>query len=111
MIIVSNNLIPFKGFTAITLWPFIFIRRDKEQYYTNTVDCHEHIHGEQQKEMLIIFFYLWYIIEWFIKLCYYHNSITAYKNTSFEREAYANDGDFNYPTQRKHYSWIKIIYS
>lgn len=106
---VINNIIPFKGFLAITLWPFIFVRKEAEQRYTKTVDRHEHIHGEQQKEMLIIFFLLWYGMEWLIKCVKYRNGNTAYKNVSFEREAYQNQNDAAYLDERKHYSWIKYL--
>lgn len=109
MIIVKNNIIPFKGFTAITLWPFIFVRKDEEKHYTDVVEHHEYIHGEQQKEMLIVFFLLWYGIEWLIKWAYYRNANTAYKNISFEREAYKNQNDLAYLDIRKHYAWTKYI--
>ena len=109
MITVKNNIIPFKGFTAITLRPIIFVRKDEEKYYTDVVERHEYIHGEQQKEMLIVFFLLWYGIEWLVKLCYYRNSMTAYKNISFEREAYKNQNDLAYLDERKHFAWTKYI--
>lgn len=109
MITVKNNIIPLKGFTAITLWPFIFVRKDEKKYYTDAVERHEHIHGEQQKEMLIVFFLLWYGVEWLIKLCYYRNSMTAYKNISFEREAYANQHDVTYTDSHKPFAWIMYI--
>ena len=109
MITVKNNIIPLKGFTAITLWPFIFVRKDEEKYYTDVVERHEYIHGEQQKEMLIVFFLLWYGIEWLIKWAYYRNANTAYKNISFEREAYANQNGLAYLGERKHFAWIKYM--
>ena len=109
MITVKNNIIPLKGFIALTLWPIVFVRKDKEQLYTHIVERHEAIHGEQQKEMLMVFFLLWYGIEWLIKLFYYRNPMTAYKNTSFEREAYNNQNDPAYLDGRRHYSWIKYL--
>nr|DAU35071.1 MAG TPA: hypothetical protein [Caudoviricetes sp.] len=33
-------------------------------------------------------FYLWYIIEYLIRLIMYRDTKLAYKNISFEREAY-----------------------
>ena len=107
MITIKNNIIPLKGFTAFTLWPFIFVRKDK--MYTPTVARHEAIHGEQQKEMLIVLFLVWYAIEWIVKLCYYRNTMTAYKNISFEREAYDRQADIVYLGERKHFSWMKYI--
>ena len=109
MITVKNNIIPLKGFTAITLWPFIFVRKDEEKYYTDVVERHEYIHGAQQKEMLLVFFLLWYGLEWLVKLMYYRNTITAYKNISFEREAYSNQHDAAYTDNRKPFAWIRYI--
>ena len=33
----------------------------------------------------------------------------AYKNISFEREAYQNQDDLDYLSNRKHYSWFSYI--
>lgn len=109
MITVKSNIIPIKGFTAMTVWPFVFVRKDEEQYYTDVVERHEQIHGEQQKEMLLLLFYLWYGIEWLIKFCYYRNPHTAYKNILFEREAYRNQNDLVYLDTRKHYAWVRYL--
>lgn len=89
------------------LWPFIFVRKDARVAATMT--RHENIHGRQQKEMLLVGFYLWYGIELIIKLCYYRNSITAYKNISFEREAYSNQSNVAYFVERKPYAFMKYI--
>ena len=67
---------------------------------------HERIHSEQIKEMLYIPFYIWYVIEWFIRLFMKGN---AYKNISLEREAYHNDRDFSYLSKRECYSFIKYM--
>ena len=109
MITIKNNIIPFKGFTAMTLWPFVFVRKDREQNYMHTAKNHEAIHGEQQKEMLIVLFYLWYLIEWLVKYIKYRNALTVYKNISFEREAYDKQSEIVYTDERRHYSWIKYL--
>lgn len=97
---------------GITLWPFIILReiydasppwRRKAARIIN----HESIHIKQQEEMLIIPFYIWYVTEWFIKLFFYGKK--AYYNISFEREAYDNDDNLSYLSNRKHYAWIKRI--
>lgn len=54
---------------------------------------HEEIHTEQIKELWYVFFYLWYVVDWLIKLVIYRNFRDAYVNVVFEREAYANDED------------------
>ena len=92
-----------KSTIAITLCPFgIYTRRmDK------TTLTHEKIHWQQQVEMLILFFYIWYLIEWFIKLFIYKQK--AYYHISFEKEAYKYEINETYLSERKLYSWIKYI--
>ena len=92
--------------SAITLCPFgIYV---KIEYLTNLFTInHEKIHWQQQLEMLIIFFYLWYGIEWFIRL--FINGKAAYRSLSFEREAYDNDDNLEYLKTRKPYSWLKYM--
>jgi hypothetical protein len=86
-------------FTAITLCPFGIYYRKKMSAATLR---HETIHWKQQIEMLVIFFYLWYVIEWIVKLMIYWKK--AYMFISFEIEAY------NWtPQNRKRYGWIKYI--
>lgn len=94
---------------ALALWPFIFVRDEYAWSFDTSSERHEEIHGAQQKEMLLVLFYLWYGIEWLVKLCIYRNTVTAYKNVSFEREAYENQYNIIYLKQRKHYAWVKYI--
>lgn len=61
MIIIYNNIIPFKGFKAINLFGVLFVRKG---YKLNDIDIrHERIHTAQQREMLYVFFFLWYVID------------------------------------------------
>lgn len=105
--IIYNRYIPFKGFSAIACVWWIFVRIGAK--ITTTYIRHEYIHLRQQKEMLVIFFFLWYGIEWLIRLIQYRNATTAYKNISFEREAYANQDSIDYLDIRKSFSFIKYI--
>jgi len=107
MKIIYNNIIPFKGYKAINLFGILFVRKGatiKEKDIN-----HECIHTRQMQEMLFIPFYLWYVIEWLIKLFIYKNSHTAYRNISFEKEAYGNEQIFSYLDIRKSYSWFKYL--
>lgn len=92
MIIIYNDIIPFKGFKAINICGIIFARKCCKNKINNRENrilvTHEQIHTKQIYELLIIGFYLWYVIEWLIKFIKYKNFHTAYKNISFEREAY-----------------------
>ena len=91
MIIIKNKFIPFKGYKAITIWPFIFTKED-----LNNVDLnHEKIHGRQQLELLIIPFYIIYLIEYIFK---------KHKDISFEKEAYKYQGDLTYLENRPWYN-------
>lgn len=108
--LIKNNiflsLILRDSIRAITLSPFgIYFKSEKTMKSLRTVN-HEKIHWQQQLEMLIIPFYLWYFIEWIIRI---FGSANAYRNLSFEREAYGNDGNMNYLETRKRYCWIKYI--
>ncbi len=99
---IINNILPPKGFLCINLFGILFCRRQ-----LNSIDInHELIHTAQMKEMLYVFFYIWYVIEWFIKLFIYQDSNSAYRNISFEREAYENQDNLDYLKTRKHYGWI-----
>lgn len=107
MKIIENSIIPFEDFDAMTIWPFIFIH--KGDTLKPHVLHHEEIHGEQQKEMLLIFFLIWYYIEWLIKWAYYKDKEKAYDNISFERETYAHQYEPTYLSVRKHFAWIKYL--
>ena len=105
MKIIRQNMLPPKGFLAINLFGLLFCKKDAK---TNDVIVnHESIHTSQMKEMLYIPFYLWYVTEWLIKLLFKGN---AYRNISFEREAYDNQYNLNYLKERKRYNWIKRLF-
>ncbi len=57
--------------------------------------------------MLVFPFYVWYIIEYLFRLIQYKDRRKAYFNISFEREAYANEKDLNYLTNRSFWLFIK----
>lgn len=95
-----------KNIIGITLAPFgIYLKKD--YLSSEAVINHESIHWKQQMEMLVIFFYLWYIIEWFCK--YIIHGSQSYYYISFEREAYKYDDDSEYLKNRKHFGWIKFL--
>ena len=102
MIIVKNKIIPFKGFSAIYLFGLLFTKKELSKAEIN----HELIHERQAKEMLFVFFYLWYLIEWLFRLTGKGN---AYHNISFEREAYTNQNNLLYLSKRKMFNFIKYI--
>ncbi len=107
MIIIFPKLIA-KSFSAVTIYPFVFLKHNgaKTDYVLLN---HEFIHLQQQKELLWIVFFIWYILEYLIKLVYYRNSYRAYRNISFEREAYFYENDLDYLKNRPFYNFLKFI--
>lgn len=98
--IIRSQILPFKGFTAINLLGVLFVHPGV--YLSEELMNHERIHTAQQREMLFVGFYLVYLVEWLVRLPMRGN---AYRNISFEREAYANQRNLNYLQQRRHYAW------
>ncbi len=100
MKIVRTSILPFHGFSAINLLGILFVHNGV--YLSNELINHERIHTAQQRELLYVFFYIIYIIEWLVRLTMRGN---AYRNISFEREAYANQRNLNYLKERPLYAW------
>lgn len=101
MKIIYNNILPFKGFKCVNLFGILFARKGAN--ITQITVNHESIHSQQMKELLYLPFYIWYIIEWLIRLFLKGN---AYRNISFEREAYLNERNADYLSKRKHFAFL-----
>lgn len=104
--IIYNNIIPVKGFTAINIMGIIFIRNDCKDKINQVILNHEKIHTAQIREMLFIPFYFAYVLEWITRLFVNKN---AYRNISFERECYDNQHNLDYLKTRKFFNWINYI--
>ena len=122
MKIIRNKFIPFPGYKAINLFGVLFVKNNAK--IDDVTINHEAIHSKQFIELMILFavatvfirwwlpvfapfaFYVWYIVEWLIRLFKKGN---AYKNISFEREAYANQGDFSYLKGRGWFNFLKYL--
>ena len=98
--IVRTSILPFHGFSAINLLGVLFVHHGV--YLSNELINHERIHTAQQREMLFVFFYLFYLVEWVVRIPMRGN---AYRNISFEREAYDNQRDLNYLHVRRPFAW------
>lgn len=107
MIKIVNNIIPVKGYKAMAIWPFLFVRNGAR--FDEDDERHEKIHGRQQKELILILFYLLYFIFWVVGVLRYNNCKMAYRNNPFELEAYTYQDDTYYLSRRKHYAWVKYI--
>ena len=126
--VIENKLIPFGHYTAITLWPWIFVKR----MMAHTVS-HESIHWWQQLEVLAAalaligaavallpaspwwlclapaVYYLIYCAEWLVRLIIYRDGTEAYRNISHEQEAYMHEADTQYLARRKPFAWMGYL--
>lgn len=105
IVIVLKYLTP-RGFRGITIFPFVFLSY-KDDKHNQVLINHERIHIRQQLELLIFPFFILYFIEFFVKIFKYKNWKTAYRNISFEREAYKNEKDLDYLKRRPFWSFFK----
>ena len=108
MKVIGSTFLPFKGFTAINLFGIVFARKEFLPLSRRIIN-HEAIHHQQIKELWFVGFYVWYVVEWLIRLVYLRNSKEAYKAICFEKEAFENDADTNYLVSRKQFSFINYI--
>ncbi|BDU24992.1 MULTISPECIES: hypothetical protein [unclassified Flavobacterium] len=106
-LIVAKYLIP-KGYRGMAVFPFILIKYDFDKSNGVFVN-HEKIHLRQQLELLVIPFFVWYVLEYLIRLVQYQNMDLAYRNISFEREAYAKETELDYLKQRSFFQFLHYI--
>lgn len=128
MIIISNKWIPVKGFSAMTIWPFMFLREDV--LISEKLIRHEKIHGRQQREVMLLsfiiitiavllgcsawwyvavplVFYAWYGIEWSIRKL--AGDSFAYEHICFECEAYEKEDALLYLEDRPFFEHVNYI--
>ena len=108
MPIVVNKYLIGRHFVGIALWPFIVVKEKllkDDEIFIN----HERIHLRQQAELLVVPFYIIYLFEYLYRLMKYRNSQEAYRNISFEREAYEMEEDLKYLERRKLWSFLKFL--
>ena len=106
-LIVAKYLIP-KGYRGMAVFPFVVVKYDFDKINRTFVN-HEKIHLRQQLEMLILPFFIWYFLEYLIRLIQYKNKDLAYRNISFEREAYSNERDTTYLKNRSFFQFLNYI--
>lgn len=90
---------------GMTVFPFMLLK-SKTMKENRVLINHEKIHLKQQLELLIIPFFVIYVLEFYIRLLQYKSWKMAYRNISFEREAYENEKDLNYIKRRPFWNFI-----
>jgi len=108
--IIRTGLVKILSFgfaKGMCLFPFVLIGKETE--ITEQLITHEKIHLKQQIETFIVPFYLWYFLEFMVRLFQYRNFEKAYRNISFEREAYYFESQVEYLNIRKRYAWTGFL--
>ena len=107
MILISKRIFP-ERFEGLTLWPVIILKHDNLKEDEVLIN-HERIHLKQQLELLILPFYILYFLEWLIGIVKYSNMHLAYRNISFEREAYQNEENLEYLKTRSLFGFFRYF--
>lgn len=98
--------ISFLWVDGMALFPFILV---KNKAVGPILLNHECIHLRQQLELGLVFFYVWYLAEYLVRLIQYRTHDLAYRHISFEQEAYRNEGDLVYLKKRKFWAFLKYV--
>lgn len=106
-LITTKYLIP-KGYRGLALFPFVLVKYSVDKENAVFIN-HERIHLRQQIEMLIFPFLIWYTIEFIVRFIQFRTIDLAYRNISFEREAYANEKRIDYLKKRSFWRFLKYI--
>ena len=106
-LIITKYLIP-KGYRGLAAFPFVFVKHRVDKKNLVFIN-HEKIHLRQQLELLVLPFFIWYLLEYLVRLFQYKNADLAYRNISFEREAYANELNLDYLKSRSFYRFFKYL--
>jgi hypothetical protein len=108
--IIRTGLVKILSFgfaRGMCLYPFVLIGKETE--ITEQLLTHEKIHLKQQLETFVVPFYLWYFLEFIFRVFQYRNFEKAYRNISFEREAYHFESQGEYLNIRKKYAWTGFL--
>ena len=127
--VIRNKYLPFGDFKVMNILGFLFVREEVE--VSPTILRHEAIHTRQQYEIIVAsaILFLWvvntyswlcylliifampmvlYVLAWLVALVLPPYD-SAYKDTPFEREAYANQHYPNYLDSRPWFAWVRYV--
>ncbi len=120
------------NFNTITLAAWVCTKCKNKEEMPQHIRNHECIHARQWVECMLasgviiwalvlfadisawwfslsfLMFYILYVLEYLIKLIPYGND--AYRNISFEREAYDNQYDSNYLENGDYFMWLHYFF-
>jgi hypothetical protein len=85
---------------AITLYPFVLVCKESDLHDPVLVN-HEKIHLRQQRELLVLPFYVLYLLEYGKGRLGGMSHYDAYRQISFEQEAFDKERDLGYLKERR----------
>lgn len=95
-----NSCVPrIIGRDGIILYPFIFITSSEKETKKTRLLHHEWIHVMQIRKCGFFYFYTSYISQAFFNLLKYRNLKKAYRNITFEKEAYSKEKKIKLPRE------------
>lgn len=106
-LITTKYLIP-KGYRGLAFFPFVFVKFASDKKNPVFIN-HEQIHLRQQLELLVFPFFIWYFLEFIIRIIQYRNFDKGYRNISFEREAYFYEDKQYYLKNRPIFNFSKFL--
>ena len=126
------KMLPWGNFNTITLAAWVCTKCKNKEEMPQHIRNHECIHARQWVECMLasgviiwalvlfadisawwfslsfLMFYILYVLEYLIKLIPCGND--AYRNISFEREAYDNQYDSNYLENGDYFMWLHYFF-
>ncbi len=127
MIVFRTRYLPLKPYAAMAFGYVLLLKRGVR--LTPSLLRHETIHWHQCRELLVVPFYVWYLLEWAIRFLQVglqrcarqkahkdsrlRQSLArqAYFNIAFEREAYAHQNDPTYLCRRPFWAFCSYLRS
>lgn len=113
MVIITPIFLKYlagKNVKAIAFFPFILVR-DKKIMESKVTLNHEKIHWKQQLELFLVLFYFLYFGFYLFFRLRGMNHFDAYKSIPFEKEAFQNQENLCYRTNRPFWAWLKYLKS
>jgi len=129
---IYSKFVPARGYISILILFWMVVREEYRNKIPWFAEIHEGIHLQQLIELLLLgvgvfvilikegygwwsvlslfLFYIWYVIEFLVKLLFTSSWRKAYMSISFEQEAYGNHLEKKYLERRPAFAWLKYIF-